>query len=72
MTAADAKKHSYPVPSTPKHTVKGNATTIDLGAPNPSPSPSKGLKQPSNLPGIKATGLRPPTAGKAGKPSPRA
>lgn len=68
-TAADAKKNNYPIFAAPKHTVKGSVSTLDLGAPTPAASPAKGLKPPSNLPGVK--GLKAPTNVKAGKPSPR-
>ena len=62
MTAADAKKNNYPIFAVAKHTVKGNATTIDLGASNaPAASPAKGLKAPSSIPGLKSTGLKAPT-----------
>ena len=61
MTAADAKKNGYPIFAAPKHTVKGNVSTVDLAGNTASVSPKKQLKQPSSATGVKS-GLRPPTA----------
>ena len=41
VTAADAKKNGYPIFAAPKHTVKGNVSTVDLAGNTASVSPKK-------------------------------
>jgi len=69
VTAADAKKFNYPIFAAPKHVVKGNATTIDLGG-HPKEAAAANPKLAVGVTGVK--GLKPPTAVKGSvKPSPR-